>query len=160
MRSRALLLCASAVIAIILGSETANAATLWRGIVVVSARNGTAQCLDEYDVGESFDVQYRPNLGAAVAETLEVMGANGAMLVSSTDPANLTLRTGSVNITGASYARGFEFNTASNPLTIAPATLTSSTGTISISGILKNAAVAGCSVTFKASLLPVFDAAP
>ena len=141
-----------------LDAAAAEAATLWRGIAVITARTQTAACIAEYDVGESNIVEYRPNLGASVSETLMAMGEHGAFLISSlgTD-ADKTLRNGGVSIAGAAYAEGFQTVVASQPLTIAPASITAATVVISISGTLKNLGITGCNVTFKASLLPIFD---
>jgi hypothetical protein len=157
MYSPRVLLPAAALLAVLAGSEAASAATLWRGVVVVTSRTATTLCMNEYDVGETFEILYRPNLGAAFDETIEVMGPNGAMLVTSTDPTDRTLRTGSVSIIGAAYAIGYSFANASNPINMSPASITASTVTIGMNGTLKNAGLPGCNVGFKASLLPVFD---
>jgi hypothetical protein len=137
-------------------SNAASSATLWRGVVVVTARAGSADCLAEYGIGESFDVMYRPNLGAPVDETLEVLGRDGALRGTSID-ANRTLRAGDLNVTGATRTEGFNFNNVNNPIAITPAAIVATTLTIGMTGTLRNAGIPGCNVTFRASLLPVFD---
>ena len=139
-------------------NAAAEASTLWRGIAVVTARTATAACIAEYDVGESFIVEYRPNLGANVSETLVAMGEHGAFLISSLNTdADKTLRSGGVSIAGAAYAVGYQAVVPSQSLAIAPASITAATPTISISGTVKNLGITGCNVTARASLLPIFD---
>ncbi|MCO5163573.1 MAG: hypothetical protein M9939_20790 [Mesorhizobium sp.] len=134
----------------------ASAATLWRGTVVVLSRTPTASCAAEYSVGESFMILYRPNLGQAVNEVAHVMGFNGGLVLTSSD-ADRTLRTGSIVVAGATYARFFQTTNANNPINISPATIVASTPTISMQGVLKNAGILGCNIGFRASLVPVFD---
>lgn len=139
-------------------ADTATAADLWRGIVVVTARSGTIDCLNEYMIGESFEILYRPNFGAAIDETIQVLGSNGSFLLTSTDAADRTLRTGSLSLSGATFAKGFSFNNPNNPLAITPTTIVPATINVGMTGILRNAGLAGCNVTFRAALLPVTDA--
>jgi hypothetical protein len=157
MKLRAMTLLAAVMIGPVGLAEAADAATLWRGVTVITNRTATAECMANYSIGESFDILYRPNLGAAVPETLQVLGRDGSFLVTSTDIADLTLRTGSMNVTGAVLAKGFSFNNVTNPVTITPAAITPATLGITMVGMLRNAGIAGCNVSFRASLLPVFD---
>jgi hypothetical protein len=145
-----------AFVAMLTVATDALAATLWRGTVVVTARTATAACTAEYSVGEPFMILYRPNLGQAVNEIAHVMGFNGGLVLTSSD-ADRTLRTGSIVVAGANYARFFQTTNANNPISIAPATITASTVVITMVGTLQNAGIMGCSVSFRATLLPVFD---
>ncbi|MCB1378198.1 MAG: hypothetical protein KDK89_07520 [Alphaproteobacteria bacterium] len=158
MKVRTTSILTAATVVICAGAGMAQAASLWRGVAVVTNRTATSACMAEYDIGESYIVEYRPNLGSSVSETMVVLGEHGAYLISSLPAdADKTLRSGGVSISGAAYARAFQTNVASQPLNITPATITSSTINIGIGGTLKNAGIAGCNVTFKASLLPIFD---
>jgi hypothetical protein len=143
-------------------ADGAAAATLWRGIVVITSLGPvtTIPCSQEYSVGESFEILYRPNLGAAVDETAQVIGPNGSLLITSTDAGNRTLRAGNLNVQGAVYASGFSFNNPNNPIAITPAVITAGTIGIGMTGTLRNAGFAGCNLTFRASLLPVADGLP
>lgn len=162
MKVRMMALTAAVVLGQAAMADTAMAATLWRGIVVITSLGAvtTIPCAQEYSVGESFEILYRPNLGAAADETAQVIGPNGSLLIASTDAGNRTLRTGSLSVVGAVYASGFSFNNPNNPITITPAAIAAGTIGIGMTGTLRNAGFAGCNLTFRASLLPVADGLP
>jgi hypothetical protein len=157
MKLRAMAMMAAVVMGQPLLTETASAATLWRGIVVVTSLGAAPSpaCAAEYSVGESFEILYRPNLGAPVDEAAQVIGPSGSFLITSTDAANRTLRAGSVSVVGASYAQGFAFVNPNNPVTITPAVITAATVGIRMTGTVRNAGLPNCNVTFRASLLPI-----
>jgi hypothetical protein len=151
---------AAALTGLVLAPASAEAAnTLWKGIAVITSRTASVPaCVAEYDVGDDAVIWYRPNLGAAVDENILGIRKNGAFVVSSlSSDADKTLRTGGVSIIGANYATPFEVTTASQPISITPNPVTGTTVTITMSGTMKNFAIAGCNVGFRATLLPIFD---
>lgn len=78
---------ASIVLTTALGAAgQASAAKLFKGITVVTARTNIAPCVAEYDVFESFIIEYHANTGAETTpERISIMSTNGSLLFTSID---------------------------------------------------------------------------
>lgn len=140
----------------LLCAHEASAATLWRGTAVVTNRSTNAACVAEYDIGDSFGVEYRPSFGLPIDEVLVAFGQHGAfILASGPSDTDKSLRTGSVTIQGVAYGIRYAATTPAQTLSISPAAITPSTVTITITGAVRNLGIPNCHVTVRASLLPI-----
>jgi hypothetical protein len=143
---------ASIVFATALGvAGHANAAKLFKGIAVITGRSDTPECVLEFDIHESFVVEYVANLaGESTPERLSIIGSNGALLLTNAD-ATPTLRgAGRVSISGNIFATPVVVPTTISSFSI-PAVV-NTTVYLNLTGTAHNVAFPGCSVTFRAAL--------
>lgn len=145
---------ATGLVALLGIGSAADAAVLFKGIAVVTARTASsAACVAEFDIGESFVVEYRANIGTESApENAMAIGPNGAILITSSD-ANPSLRgAGQVLVRGVAYAQFVQIPNANSNLAIVPATITSTTLNITVNATVANLGIPGCTVSFRSSM--------
>jgi len=131
-------------------SSEAGATKLFKGIAVITARSNTPACVQEYDIFESYVTEYRANVGSETTPERLVAVDNGALMLTSND-ATPTLRgAGTASISGNAYAQPISFPSVNVNLTISPVTAT--TTSVTIAGTVNDLGIAGCNVTFRASL--------
>lgn len=143
---------ASMVMAAALGTAgEAYAAKLFKGIAVITARSNTPACVAEYDISESFVVEYLANLpGETTPERLSIMSTNGSLLLTNTD-ANPSLRgAGTVSVSGNIFARPVTIPSITTNYSITA--VAASTLTVNLTGVANNLGFPGCSVTVRGAL--------
>ncbi|SMH37721.1 hypothetical protein [Mesorhizobium australicum] len=145
-------LLASVVLATALtGAGEAYAAKLFKGIVVITARTNTGLCMAEYDISESFVVEYLANVGAETTpERLSIMSTNGSLLLSNAD-ATPTLRgAGRVSVAGNIFARPVAIPSINTQFSISA--VVANTVTVTMSGTANSLGIPGCNVTIRGAL--------
>lgn len=143
---------ATLALATALGSAgQAQAGKLFKGVAVITARTATAPCVAEYDISESFIVEYLANVGAeAATERLAVISTNGALLLSNAD-ATPTLRgAGRASVSGNVYAQPVTIPSITTNFTISP--VVAATTSVTLTGVANNLGIPGCNVTIRAAL--------
>lgn len=129
----------------------AQAGKVFKGVAVITARTATGPCAAEYDVSESFIVEYLANVGAeAGTERLAVISTNGALLLSNND-ATPTLRgAGTVSVSGNAYAQPVVIPSITTNFTISP--VVAATTSVTLTGTANNLGIPGCTVTIRGAL--------
>ncbi|MFH1795513.1 MAG: hypothetical protein ABIK36_04415 [Pseudomonadota bacterium] len=129
----------------------AHAAKIFKGVAVITARTNIPACVAEYDVGESFVVEYKGNVGAETTpERFSIIGPNGSLLLTNND-ATPTLRgAGKASVSG---------NILAEPVTIASintqfsiSAVSSATLFVTMTGTAYHLAVPNCHVSIRAAL--------
>lgn len=138
-------------LATVLGAAgQAHSAKLFKGIAVIAARSNTPACALEFDVYESFIVEYVANLGGETTpERLSIVSTNGSLLLTNADTTPTLRGGGRVSISGNVFATPVSVPTTTSSFTIsavAPTTLF-----VNMTGTAHNVAFPGCSVTFRAA---------
>ena len=137
-------------------AQTASAADLvYRGSAVVTARSAGADCVGEYDLGEAFEVIYRPQIdGAPRQERLQGVGPTGAYLITGTSSGGLLrgAKAQKARIDGVDRALPLTIASTSVQLTASPSTITATTDYVTLTGYVDNLGIEGCRVTFRMSL--------
>ncbi len=133
------------------GVGQAHAGKVFKGVAVVTARTATAPCVAEYDVSESFIVEFLANVGTeAGTERLALISTNGSLLLSNND-ATPTLRgVGSASVSGNVFAQPVTIPSIATNFTITP--VVAATTSITLSGTASNLGIPGCNVTIRAAL--------
>lgn len=129
----------------------AHAGKLFKGIAVITARTATGPCVAEYDVSESFIVEYKANVGAETApERLAIISSNGALLMTNND-ATPTLRgAGTVSVSGNAFAQPVTIPSITTNFVISA--VAAATTSVTMTGTANNLGIPGCSVTIRAAL--------
>jgi len=129
----------------------AHATRLFKGVAVVTARSSTPACTSQYDVSESFTILYDANLGAEPRpERIALVGANGSILITSTD-ATMTLRGGG-RVSIAGNVLTVPVSVPSTTVNLAISAVVQNTSTVTIAGTANNVGSPGCNVTVRAAL--------
>lgn len=145
-------LLATVVLATAIGAAgEASAARLFKGVAVVLERTNTAACAAEYDISESFIVEYLANTGAETTpERLSIVGANGSLLLTNADSTPKLNGAGSVSITGNILAKPVSIPSVTTHFTVSGIVATSLVATMS--AVVMQLGIPGCSVKIRAAL--------
>lgn len=133
------------------GVGQAYAGKVFKGVAVITARSATGPCVAEYDISESFIVEYLANVGAeAGTERLALISTNGSLLLSNSD-ATPTLRgAGTASVSGNVFAQPVSIPSITTNFTISP--VVAATTSVTLSGTANNLGIPGCNVTIRAAL--------
>lgn len=142
----------SIVLATAIGSASqAYAARLFKGIAVITARTNIAPCVAEFDVAESFIIEYRANTGAETTpERISIMSTNGSLLLTSIDGTPSLRGAGQVSITGNVLTQPINIPATSAAFTISAVAATSLY--VTMTGVANNVGIPGCTVNMRAAL--------
>lgn len=145
-------LLASIVVAAAIGAAgQAHAGKLFKGIAVITARTSTGPCVAEYDVSESFIVEYKANVGAeTAAERLAIIGPNGALLLTNNDGTPTLRGAGTVSVSGDAYAQPVTIPSITTNFVISA--VAAATTSVIMTGTANNLGIPGCNVTIRAAL--------
>lgn len=129
----------------------ANAKMLFKGIAVITARSATPACALEYDISESFVVEYMGNVGAETGpEKLSFMSTNGALMLTSNDGTPTLRGAGQSAVTGHAYTQTvyiLKVNTNFNISAVG-----ASTQFVTMTGSAANFGIPGCTISIRAAL--------
>ena len=144
-------LAAMAFVTVLGAAGQANAGKLFKGVAVITARTATPACALEYDISESFIVEYLANVGAeAGTERLAVISTNGSLLLTNAD-ATPTLRgAGKVSVSGNVYAQPVTIPSINTSFAISA--VVAATTSVTLAGTASNLGIPGCNVTIRGSL--------